>query len=645
MAQLTTRTTSAPGATAKGSPLTNAEVDQNFNRLNKAGPQIRPSLLLDFANSESVDNRITFTRASAATRYDSNGVLQTLRNDKPRIDFDPVTGECKGLLIEEQRTNYFRRSSSFIGLGTGNGWHADGANIIVTQYAAIAPDGTMSAAKVERRNNGAAFVNYNHFAQNWTVGSGVPNANAWTFSLWLRSGTGSSITLTLSISGVSVTTTSQNITVSTEWQRYSLSIPAGTIGAGSADIGGGFNLTLNDSVFVWGGQMEIGSFATSHIPTVPTFTSRASSATYFDSTGVLRTAGPNQARYGFGYDSASGKWVSQGLVLESAATNLVIRSDMQANWSMPNVGYTYSTETTAPDGSTIRSINKNSTYQVLRLTAFDAGAITYPATFTFSFWAKTLSGTGSLAWDIGDSATANGTAALTTSWQRFTYTVYASSSATFPSGGFIDFSIPDNSTYAIWGVQLEAGATATSLVPTYGSTATRAADVSSSAAATRAGDQSSMTGTNFSSWWNNSQHSVFAEAETFHAGADYMIAECANDVSSIVEMSLTLAGSASARTQYINRLVGSNNDIRSAGGAYQANTFIKVAGSGSKTATLGGVAGVSGASVANQSISIGANQLMIGQRKGGSLYLNGHLKKLAFWNRALTQTELNAVTQ
>lgn len=55
-------------------------------------PTIRPSLLLDFANSRSVDPRITFTRASTATRTNDRGLIETVKANVPRIDFDPVSG-------------------------------------------------------------------------------------------------------------------------------------------------------------------------------------------------------------------------------------------------------------------------------------------------------------------------------------------------------------------------------------------------------------------------------------------------------------------------------------------------------------------------------------------------------------------------
>lgn len=57
-------------------------------------PEIRPSLLLDFANSGRVDPRIECTRASAATCFGPDGKLRVVPANTPRIDYDPVTGSA-----------------------------------------------------------------------------------------------------------------------------------------------------------------------------------------------------------------------------------------------------------------------------------------------------------------------------------------------------------------------------------------------------------------------------------------------------------------------------------------------------------------------------------------------------------------------
>lgn len=71
-----------------------------------------PTLDLNFALTKSLDPRITFTRASSGTYFDSSGVLQTATTNTPRFDHNPVTGASLGLLIEEQRTNLLLNSAT-----------------------------------------------------------------------------------------------------------------------------------------------------------------------------------------------------------------------------------------------------------------------------------------------------------------------------------------------------------------------------------------------------------------------------------------------------------------------------------------------------------------------------------------------------
>ncbi len=59
----------------------------------------------------------SFSRASAGTRFNASGSLESIANDLPRFDYDPVTLASKGLLIEPQRTNYVR-NNSMVGAAT-----------------------------------------------------------------------------------------------------------------------------------------------------------------------------------------------------------------------------------------------------------------------------------------------------------------------------------------------------------------------------------------------------------------------------------------------------------------------------------------------------------------------------------------------
>lgn len=73
-------------------------------------PDIRPSLLLDFANSRRVDPRVTFARASAATRWNASGVLETVLAGMPRIGHDSIARGCLGLPVEGAKTNMVLRN-------------------------------------------------------------------------------------------------------------------------------------------------------------------------------------------------------------------------------------------------------------------------------------------------------------------------------------------------------------------------------------------------------------------------------------------------------------------------------------------------------------------------------------------------------
>jgi len=88
-------------------------ISQNF-------PNTRPSLSINFARSQRLDPRITFARTTSGTRVGPDGYIEVIPADQPRFDFDPVTGESLGLLIEEQRVNRCTQSVNFNFSATSN---------------------------------------------------------------------------------------------------------------------------------------------------------------------------------------------------------------------------------------------------------------------------------------------------------------------------------------------------------------------------------------------------------------------------------------------------------------------------------------------------------------------------------------------
>lgn len=81
------------------------------NTLSRGGSLNADGLSLDlqFATDKSLTARKgptpTFTRASTATFVGSDGLIQSAAINAARFDHDPITLACKGLLIEESRTN------------------------------------------------------------------------------------------------------------------------------------------------------------------------------------------------------------------------------------------------------------------------------------------------------------------------------------------------------------------------------------------------------------------------------------------------------------------------------------------------------------------------------------------------------------
>jgi len=79
---------------------------RNNGRHNFRSPfGVQPSLVLDFAGTGTLDSRITFTRSTTATYYNSSGVLSTAAINAARFDYNPSTLAPLGLLIEQSSTN------------------------------------------------------------------------------------------------------------------------------------------------------------------------------------------------------------------------------------------------------------------------------------------------------------------------------------------------------------------------------------------------------------------------------------------------------------------------------------------------------------------------------------------------------------
>ncbi|UOF79243.1 putative tail fiber protein [Caudoviricetes sp.] len=201
---------------------------------------------------------------------------------QPRYDFDPSTVPAtpRGLLIEETRQNVCLQSQNF----SATAWQ-DAGVFSATLASGIAPDGTNTA------NLLTAAATTNQFRPFNTLSS----STAYTFTLYLKSGTSVKCRINLHdftngndansyiswASGVpsidAGATGSPSITsVGSGWYKFTATITTGA-GAGANACPAIYPDTVNGtgSIYVWGAQLEAGSFATSYIPTTSAAVTRA----------------------------------------------------------------------------------------------------------------------------------------------------------------------------------------------------------------------------------------------------------------------------------------------------------------------------------------------------------------------------------
>jgi hypothetical protein len=268
------------------------------------------SLDLQFAADKTLTARKgptpTFTRASTATFVGSNGLIQSAAVNAARFDHDPVTLACKGLLIEEARTNLVLQSEGF----STASWQKLGSTITADSIAS--PNGTVTADLLVED-----VGLLSHIVQQSTPS--LTAGQSYNFSVFAKAGSHTSFQITLSnaafgiglfanfvLTGSGSVGTSSGLTTSIQsypdgWYRCSIAVASAVGGAGGA-VGIAANANNSSAtrlpsylgtgaqvVHLWGAQLELGSFPTSYIPTVASSVVRSAdvcSITGSDFTGM-----------------------------------------------------------------------------------------------------------------------------------------------------------------------------------------------------------------------------------------------------------------------------------------------------------------------------------------------------------------------
>jgi hypothetical protein len=579
-------------------------------------------MLLDFLNPV-LDPRITFSRGTNATLVDSTG----------RITYAP--------------SNVMLRSEEFDDIAT---WPTVIAGLGVapvrTANFATAPDGTQTADRLQfNLGGGTAGADQSRIQQgNMPVISG----QTYIASIYVKLNTGSSAVISLQHSGAATT----SFTVTDQWQRISLS---GAVAVTLANFfiglrGGQFPANSNTiDLLVWGGQYEPVTYQTTPSPYVAT----TASAYY----------GPR-----FDYDPVT--LAPRGLLIEEARTNLVLRSEEfdNAAW-LKTASSIPLTNGVSPAGTAtadvLREDATNNTHIVQQSPAA-AASTAYTAHVYFKREVGTrnayiqannnTTGTGGacFAWFDLQAGTASAvtnlvagftstSAAITNAgngWYRcsMTFTTAADTSSLAISYGTYNaarsYAGDGTSGIYLWGAQLEAGAFATSYIPTVASTVSRSADVAT------------MTGTNFSSWYNQSEGTFVSDFDKYSTTTRGGIL-CAGNISGASANGITLDGQNDGKVRAFIETAGVVEMANVTLANYAANTPIKGAIAYATNNAVGAAAGALG-TVDTSVIVPTVDNLQIGAVRNNtvpaSVPLNGHIRAIAYYNTRLPNAQLQTLT-
>lgn len=246
-----------------------------------ATERVLPKLALDFTTA-SLDSRITFTRMTDATHpatyTNSSGAVVAATNNQPRFDYDPVTLVCKGLLIEESRTNNLLNSVFANAVaGTPGTAPTDWSNLVSTGTITSVTAGIYASGNAIRITNvgtrRAFFKSYAVSANTTYSYSLRVTVHSTQNVSWPRiqdcmnlAGGPSGSTITYLLNGASATSTT---TIPNGQTSVVTAIIAVAATAGNVEVrwGLGIGSVIDADVTVQMPQFETGAFPTSYIPT------------------------------------------------------------------------------------------------------------------------------------------------------------------------------------------------------------------------------------------------------------------------------------------------------------------------------------------------------------------------------------------
>jgi hypothetical protein len=239
-----------------------------------------------------------FSRASSATVVNKAGLIETVQSGEPRIDFsDSVDG---ALLLEPQRSNLLTYSEDF----NDASWIKSRASI--TDNSLISPDGTLNADKLIPNTYNTA----NHYIRKT---ASIINLTDYSYSFFAKKGEYNFVSTYVSALGGAYSWDLENGVViaginafienyGNGWYRCGLNATSSSTSLSCriyankySDRNTSFQGDGTSGVYIYGAQLEQGSYATSYIPTQGSSSTRiaeicnnsGSAQDFNDSEGVL----------------------------------------------------------------------------------------------------------------------------------------------------------------------------------------------------------------------------------------------------------------------------------------------------------------------------------------------------------------------